>query len=73
MKFQCLVEDCRFYQKPIVTDSAYFKGHLKEHDCKELQETASKLGLLEYPSERRSPKWLVDRLTETSIVREVEV
>ena len=67
---KCPIELCKFHEKLIYTDKSKIKNHIKHHDYKELQETAFKLGLLEDPQERRSVNWLVDRLTELSIVRE---
>jgi len=67
---KCVVDRCGFNNKPIYADKPTIKNHVKHHDYKELQETAFKLGLLEDPQERRSVDWLVNNLTELSIVRE---
>ena len=67
---KCTVDPCGFNNKPIYADKSTIKNHIKHHDYKELQQTAFKLGLLEDPQERRSVDWLVDRLTELSIVQE---
>lgn len=67
---KCPIDHCRFHNKPIYADKSTIKNHIKHHDYKELQQTAFELGLLEDPQERRSVNWLVDHLTELSIVQE---
>lgn len=68
---KCTIENCKLCNHVIYAELSHFKGHLKDHDYKELQQMAHHLGLLEYPSERRSPQWLVDRIAEASTIREI--
>ena len=67
---RCPIDSCKFHYRPIYVDKSTTKKHIKHHDYRELQQTLYNLGLLEDPQERRSVNWLVDKLTELSIVQE---
>lgn len=70
LPFRCPVENCIHHNKITYSDISFFKGHLRCHDYTELQETALKLNLLQYKTELRSLNWLVDCISEVSIVKE---
>lgn len=67
---RCPLDSCKFHYRPIYADKSTIKKHIKHHDYKELQQTAFNLGFLEDSQERRDVNWLVDNLTEHSIVKE---
>lgn len=67
---RCPIDLCKFHYRPIYADKFTIKNHIKHHDYKELQQTAFNLGLLEDSQEHRGVNWLVEHLTELSIVRE---
>lgn len=69
--FICQVKNCSFSDKITFAEPFQFKNHLKNHDYIELQETAFRLQIIQYPEERRSPDWFVSRITEASMMREV--
>ena len=65
----CPIPGCRFHTHPVSADSSQIKRHLKyDHDYREKQETAFRLGLIDSPDEKRSPTWFVDSLSDFSRV-----
>ena len=65
----CPIPGCRFHTHPVPADSSQIKKHLKyDHDYREKQETAFRLGIIDSPDEKRSPTWLVDSLSDFSRV-----
>ena len=66
---RCPIDDCRFHFKMIIGSLSLLKNHIfRDHDYREKQETAVKLGVIEGLQERRSPKWLSDHLAEKGIL-----
>ena len=66
---KCPVVGCEFNIRPVPADSSQIKRHLKyDHDYREKQETAFRLGIIDSPDEKRSPTWLVDSLSDFSRV-----
>jgi len=71
-RYKCLVDDCDFNEKLIYAEKNQIKIHLKrDHDYKELLETAESLEIIENSNERRSPDWLAENLFEFSVLREI--
>jgi len=63
----CPITGCKHNTHPILADLSQIKRHLKyDHDYKEKQETAFSLGLINSISEKRSPIWFVNALSDFS-------
>ena len=68
-KMFCPIPYCKFRNKIIDGPISLLKNHIfRDHDYREKQETAVKLGVIEGLQERRSPKWLSDHLAEKGIL-----
>lgn len=60
----CPILGCRYNTHLVYADSSQIKNHLRyDHDYREKQETAFRLGIIDSTDERRSPTWFVDVLT----------
>ena len=67
----CPVLRCKFHTHPRYAELCHIKGHLKrDHDYKELQQTAFSLGLVNAVYDKRGVTWLVDSLSDFSRVPE---
>ncbi len=65
---RCPIDDCRFHFKMIKGSLSFLRDHLfRDHDYVEKLETAVKLGVIKGLWERRSPKWLAERLAEKGV------
>lgn len=66
---KCPVLGCKFNIHPVPADSSQIKRHLKfDHDYKQKQDTAFRLGIIYSVDERRSHLWFVDSLSDLSRV-----
>lgn len=65
----CPVSKCKYNTRLVYADSSQIKHHLRcDHDYREKQETAFRLGIIDSPDEKRSPTWFVDSLSDFSRV-----
>ena len=65
----CPVSECKYHTRLVYADFSQIKHHLRyDHDYREKQETAFRLGIINSPDEKRSPTWLVDSLSDFSRV-----
>jgi len=65
---KCPIHGCKFHKNPVASDITQIKRHLKyDHDYKEKQDTAFNLGLID-SHEKHSPTWLVDSLSDFSML-----
>ena len=64
---KCPVERCYYNKHPVYADKQFTRNHIHHHDYREKLETACKLGLIDSTLDRRSPQWLDEMLTDSSM------
>ncbi|MEM4379769.1 MAG: hypothetical protein QXL01_03680 [Thermoplasmatales archaeon] len=66
---KCPISNCRHNHKLVYADKSQIKNHiLRDHDYHEKLEAAHDYGLIQDLSQRRSPDWLAESLTDFSLV-----
>jgi len=67
---KCPIEICKFHNTPVPADKSQIKKHIRyDHDYTEKLEAAVKLGIIKDITERRSPDYLTQELSEYTILK----
>ena len=69
LHLKCPIPNCKSHEKMIEGALSLLRDHIfRDHDYLEKLKTAVNLGIIEGLQERRSPKWLSDRLAEKGVL-----
>ena len=69
--YKCVIRGCRFSRSELYADITQVRKHLwRDHDFKELQQAAFRLGLLKQPLEFREKIWLAGTLAEYCMIKD---